>query len=114
MTKTELERTEDLFRFLQGEVPEGCKIRRGHMPRLTADQAWTVIWWLGNEYWQVMDYIERCCVCGGLYDSHRSGTCLDYGNAPHHFCDTCIYDPAYAKKMRRNPDKEARRAFFEK
>lgn len=109
----DLERTEELFRFLQGTTPEGYKIKRSQLPKLTADQAWTVIWYLGNQYWQVTDHIERCCVCGDLYDSHRSGECLDFGSPPYHFCDNCRDKEAYVRKMRRHPDKEQRREYFE-
>lgn len=111
--RDELERTNELFAFLQGELPEGCKIARSHRPKLTADQAWTVIWWLGNEYWQVKDYIERCNICGDLYDSEREGDYLE-GKAPNHFCEGCLSDPAYAKKMRRHPDKAQRKEYFDR
>jgi hypothetical protein len=110
--RDELQRTRDLFAFLQGEIPKGCSYKRKHQPKLTADQAWTVIWWLGNEYWQVKDYIEGCCVCGDLYDTQREGDCLDYGKAPYHFCESCRDGDEYAKKMRRNPDKEQRKEYF--
>lgn len=83
----DLDKTKELFALLQGECPEDCTIQ--HMPKLTADQAWTVIWWLGNQYWQPTDAVERCCVCGDLYHSWQEGECMDYGNAPYHFCDTC-------------------------
>lgn len=112
--RTELERTNDLFAFLQGEVPKGHKYKRSHQPKLTADQAWTVIWYLGNEYWQVPDYIERCDVCGDLYDSQREGSCLDYGKAPYGFCDSCENGEEYVKKMRRHPDKQLRKEYFER
>jgi hypothetical protein len=78
---TELEKTQELFNFLQGEVPESCKIDEAHIPKLTPEQAWTVIWYLGNQYWQVRDYIERCDICGDLYNSEESGDCLDFGDA---------------------------------
>ena len=110
----DLERTEALFQFLQGHIPEDCTIRRGHMPKLTADQAWTVIWYLGNQCWQVSDRIERCCVCGDLYDADREGATLDYGKGPYMFCDNCRNGDEFAKKMRRNPDKRLREEFFAK
>lgn len=104
----DLERTEALFGFLQGGLPKGCKIGRGHQPKLTADQAWTVIWYLGNQYWQVTDRVERCDICGSLYHSWQGGQTLDYGNAPYSFCDNCMDTDAYRKKAARNPDKNAR------
>jgi hypothetical protein len=85
----DLAKTQELFALLQGESPEGCTIKPDHMPKLTPDQAWTVIWWLGNQYWQPTDAVERCDVCGDLYHSWQEGECMDYGNAPYHFCDAC-------------------------
>jgi hypothetical protein len=99
VTPEALERTEELFRFLQGVVPDEYTITDSHAPCLTPDQAWTVIWYLGNLYWQVPDHIERCGVCGGLFDTHCEGDCLDYGCAPYHFCDNCIYTSEYEAKQ---------------
>jgi hypothetical protein len=105
----DLERTEELFAFLQGEIPEGYKISPAHRPKLTADQAWTVIWYLGNQYWQVTDRVERCEVCGALFHREQGGDCLDYGKAPHNFCDNCMESEAYATKAadKRKPNKHA-------
>lgn len=66
---------------------------------MTADQAWTVIWFLGNEYWQVPDFIERCDMCGDLYDSNNEGACLDYGEPPYHFCYDCTYSQTFEQKQ---------------
>lgn len=106
--RSALAKTHDLFDFLQGTPPPGYEIKKKDQPKLTEDQAWTVIWFLGNQYWQVPDHIERCCLCGAIYDSHNSGDCLDYGRAPYHFCDSCMFTPTYHNKAMRNPDKDAR------
>lgn len=74
---TDLEKTQELFAFLQGKIPDGYKIKQCHRPNLSPDEAWTVIWYLGNLYWQVPDHIERCGVCGNLYDSIESDKCPD-------------------------------------
>lgn len=97
---SDLERTEELFQFLQGNVPAGYQIDSAHVPQLTDDQAWTAIWYLGNLYWQVPDFIERCDVCGSLFDTRCGGTCLDYGDEPYHFCDGCIHTDEYEAKKR--------------
>lgn len=83
-------------------------IKRRNQPHLTANQAWTVIWWLGNKYWQVTDRVERCNVCGALYHSWEEGDCLDYGKAPYNFCDNCMQTDTWLKKAKRNPDKSLR------
>lgn len=108
----DLERANELFEFLQGRLPEGICVPKSHKPKLTAAQAWTVIWHLGNEYWQVPDTIQRCGVCGDLFDSWRQGRTLDYGKAPYSFCDNCVDGEAFTKKMRRNPDAEERKEYF--
>jgi hypothetical protein len=110
----DLKNTQELFDVLQGTFPEGYDVSRDRIPKLTPDQAWTVIWYLGNKDWQVTDRVERCCVCGDLYHTWNSGACLDYGRAPYCFCDNCITSPAFVNKMRRNPDKAEREAFFAK
>lgn len=95
--KTQLERTEELFEFLQGRIPEGYSIPAQEIPRLDADQAWTVVWYLGNRYWQVPDFIERCDVCGELYDSEREGRFreadeVEYGRPSGFRCDEHQHD----------------------
>jgi hypothetical protein len=105
--KDNLEMTEKLFAFLQGKDMDGCTIPRKERPRLTADQAWTVIWWLGNQYWQVTDHIERCEVCGEIYETWSDGDTLDYGGKPYSFCGNCVDGEEYAKKLKRRPKSEA-------
>ena len=102
----DLKLTEELFEFLQGKMPEGTKVPRKERPKLTPDQAWTVIWYLGNQYWQVTDRVERCEVCGDLFHTWQGGGCLDYGKAPYHFCASCMSSDEYARKAadKRNPD----------
>lgn len=94
----DLKNTNVLFDLLQGQVPDDCKIEASRVPYLTPDQAWTVIWWLGNQYWQVTDYIERCDVCRDLFDTRCGGECLDWGEAPYHVCDECRYDDVVEAK----------------
>ena len=86
--RDQLDRVQELFDFLTGTLPEGYGVSDDNMPTLTPDQAWTVIWYLGNQYWQVPDYIERCGVCGNLYDSERGGTHTEAG-PPYQFCENC-------------------------
>lgn len=97
-----LEKTEELFNFLQGVVPSGYSVL--HPPNLSADQAWTVLWFIQNQYFQFPDHIERCDVCGRLYNSDAEGDVLDYGEPPHSFCDSCTYSPIYATKSATESD----------
>jgi len=88
--KSDLDVVEELFKFLQGTLPDGYKVPAREIPRLTAAKAWTVVWYLGNLYHAIPDTIERCVSCGDLFDTRSGGTCIDYGPKPHgHFCDTC-------------------------
>lgn len=67
----DLERTQELYDFLQGKMPEGTHVARSHRPNLPPAQAWTVIWYLGNQYWQVTDRVEKCCVCDSCMDGEE-------------------------------------------
>jgi hypothetical protein len=53
--------------------------------------------------------VERCEVCGALFHREQGGDCLDYGKAPHNFCDNCMESEAYATKAadKRKPNKHA-------
>jgi hypothetical protein len=102
----ELEKAQRLFDFLRGKIPDGFNIEEANRPKLTPDQAYTVIWFLGNEFWKVPDTISRCDVCGDLYHDHDGGETLDYGEAPYHFCEPCREGDEYAKKKASDPDAE--------
>jgi len=96
----DLERTQELYDLLQGKVPKGCLIPKDEVPKLTPEQAWTVIWYLGNQYWQVTDRVEKCDVCGQLYHTWQEGECMDFGNPPYSFCGSCV-DGDEARTKRR-------------
>ncbi|OPY59158.1 MAG: hypothetical protein A4E55_00375 [Pelotomaculum sp. PtaU1.Bin035] len=76
MTNTEditLEQVEKLYRFLQGEVPDGFDIKA--MPNLSPDQAFSVIYYLQEGMRVLPDSYEKCRVegCNELYDSDAEG-----------------------------------------
>ena len=97
---TDLEVVEELYRFLQGEIPEGYQIRDERLPRLTPDQAWTVVWYLGNLYRQIPDRIERCELCGDIYDTWQEGETNDHRPGPVFVCGMCI-NSEEAQRQRR-------------
>src|SRR4051812_47508295 len=70
-----IERIRELHQFLQGNLPEGVKVRRP--PRLTADQAWTVIWFVQEGMRAIPDHFERCSMCGDIFDSYSEGIYID-------------------------------------
>lgn len=108
----DLARTQELFQFLQGRVPDGYYV--SDAPALTPEQAWTVIWYLGNTYERVPDFIERCDVCGALYNSETEGDCLDYaipdsgGEELYFFCGGCMEGEAWHHKACFDPDEVSR------
>ena len=116
--KTTLGRTQEVFDFLQGTVPEGYKIPSDDIPRLGPDQAWTVVWYLQNLYWKLPDHIERCSECGDLYDANCEGGCNDgdeddVGDKIGRFCgvcwDRCCLDAEQAARAEEGGEGESRR-----
>jgi hypothetical protein len=104
----DLKLTEELFQMLQGNLPERITVPKKEIPRLTADQAWTVVWYLGNQYWQVTDRVERCDVCGDLYHTWQGGHTLDFGKAPYSFCDPCMQSDEFIRKEKSKLNPENR------
>ena len=86
-TRTDLEFVTELIDFLQGTVPEGYKIPADKVPRLTAEQAYTVYWYLSNQYRKVPDNIRQCDACGELFDENSEGTKSE--TPPYDLCDDC-------------------------
>ena len=74
---TDLERAEELFAFLQGDVPDKITITNSQ-----------TIWYLGNQFWAVPDTIALCDLCEELFDSTNEGSYSEDG-PPYHFCGAC-------------------------
>lgn len=66
-----LEDVKALFTFLQGKVPD-CLILE-HPPRLSPEEAFSVIYYLQEIMHLLPDTYERCKVCGILFDSDYDG-----------------------------------------
>lgn len=94
-----LEQVQELFDFLQGTVPEGINLGRGHKPRLTRNQAFSVIWYLQEHLGILPDHYEMCQRRGctsDLYDSWSEGcpaiyceSCVDWHCPRHGKCEGC-------------------------
>ena len=84
----DLEWVDEFYSFLQGELPKG--ITMPNNPKLSKDQAFNVIWYLQEHFPLIPDQIDRCDVCGTLYDSYSSGWYTEHSNEKghHNFCDT--------------------------
>jgi len=86
-TFSDLEWIQELYLFLQGNVPDGITLGRGGRPRLTQKQAFSVIWYLQEHFPLLPDEIERCDACGQLYDSYAEGNYSE--KRQKHFCHMC-------------------------
>lgn len=97
----ELEKTEIIYDFLMtAELPEGFISEVADFPKMTADQAFLVIYILQESCGFIPESIEKCDACDELFDSDSSGFYLDeqyelngktlpkkyYG----HWCDNCV------------------------
>lgn len=92
--------TKELYDFLRGEsganienlrnvdfTINGTKIwtEKSHLPKLTDEQAFLVLYVLQEAYNLIPDEIEKCSKCGELYDSSAEGTVVDDEN----YCGDC-------------------------
>ena len=64
-----------LYKYLMGiELPEGVRCK---MPKLSADKAFTVIWFLQEIMHCLPDNIEQCDGCKQLFDTDSEGIYID-------------------------------------
>jgi len=71
MPEITLEQTENLYRFLQGQVPDCLTLETP--PALTKGQAFSVIYYLQEILHIIPDKYEKCRECGDLFDSELEG-----------------------------------------
>lgn len=104
---SKLDKVNELFKYLTDEeIPDGVMVKS--RPKLSPNKAWSLIWFL-QEVTQCLAYhIERCDVCGVLYDEHSEGFCLDdqyelngktlpkkyWGS----YCDNCVPNVNFSVK----------------
>lgn len=69
--KITLEQVDELYKLLQGEVPENVTMKRP--PRLSQRQAFKIIWYLQEQMRIIPDKYERCVKCGDLYNADAEG-----------------------------------------
>lgn len=70
---SDLEWVQEFYSFLQGEVPGGLHFSRGHAPNLSQKKAFSIIWYLQEHFPIIPDRIEKCDVCGQLFDIYAQG-----------------------------------------
>jgi len=73
--------TENLYTFLQGDVPEEISLQEP--PQLSEKMAFGVIYYLQEIVGIIPDHYERCNECSRLYDSDDEGESTEDGT----FCD---------------------------
>ena len=84
---TDLEWVDEFYNFLQGEIPDSIKLQKGHIPKMTAKKAMTIIWYLQEHFPILPDNIEMCDNCKTLYDTNAEG--LYWETKGKHFCGGC-------------------------
>ena len=80
----ELDRVQQFHEFLQGRLPDGVSVT--NPPRMTAEDAFEVIWFLQEVAGLITDSIEMCAYCGTLFDSNREGHLGD--TADENYCSS--------------------------
>lgn len=73
-TDTDIEKVREFYRFLIGEeIPSNISIQSGRRPKMSEKKAFSIIWYLQEHLSVFPDHIERCDICGSLYDTDSEG-----------------------------------------
>ncbi|MHA1840457.1 MAG: hypothetical protein ACTSYW_00635 [Candidatus Heimdallarchaeota archaeon] len=83
----DIEWIKEFYEFLQGEIPSGMNIQRGHKPKMSGKKAFSIIWYLQEHLPLFPDNIVRCGNCGDLYDSGCEG--IYWESKGKHYCGCC-------------------------
>lgn len=76
LDKLEIEPVQKFYEWLQGgDSPEAIHFK--HKLRLTADEAFSIVYYLQEELGILPDRYEKCRECGELYDSYNEGVSID-------------------------------------
>lgn len=87
-TDSDIEKVNEFYRFLTGEeIPDGISIARGHKPKMSEKKAFSIIWFLQEHLSIFPDTIERCSVCGELFDTNSEG--IYWETKGKHYCGGC-------------------------
>lgn len=84
---SDVEWVEEFYNFLQGELPEGMSIGKGHKPQMSHKKAWSIIWYLQEHLPVLPSKIEKCDNCGTLYNSYLEG--IYWESKGKNFCAGC-------------------------
>lgn len=87
---TDLEWLDEFYEFLQGEnIPEEIKIGKTHAPKMSKKKAMAIIWYLQEHMRVFPDNIEKCSICGDLYDTWSEG--VYWESKGKFYCGHCEY-----------------------
>jgi hypothetical protein len=78
---------DDLFKYLQGIVPDRVHVPEAELACLDKKQAFAVIYFLQEHLHLIADKWEQCSVCLDLYDSNEDGYYVEADFA--HYCEGC-------------------------
>lgn len=91
MKKDEItkEHVQDFHDHLMGQNPhEGMVIKNGNRPKMSAEKAFHIIWYLQEQLRIIPDNFEMCNSCKNIYDTHREGHHCE--ECEKFFCDSCL------------------------
>ncbi|GAG27329.1 unnamed protein product, partial [marine sediment metagenome] len=81
-----LEQTQELYQFLQGELPEGFMLKTP--PKLSGKMAFTIIYVLQEKFKLIPDHFEHCERCDVVFDMDFGGDHFD--DPGINLCDSCV------------------------
>ena len=84
---TDLEWITEFYKWLQGEKSE--TLTWGFKPRLADKKAFEIIWYLQEQFSLFPDTIERCDICGDLFDRTNDG--IYWESKKKFYCGGCQY-----------------------
>lgn len=96
---TDLQWIEEFYEFLKGELPEEMEMK--NRPKLSGKTAFNIIWYLQEHFSILPDHIERCDICGTLYDSDNSGHYSEL-TMKHYCSQSCEPSNLYEKEVKKN------------
>lgn len=80
---------EEFIEFLQGEIPEGIHIPRGHQPKMSAKKAKSIVWYPQEHFSIIPDTIEVCDSCGSVFNYEQGG--IYWETKGKCYCGGCEY-----------------------
>lgn len=87
-TDSDLDKIKEFYRFLTGDkIPKTIRLGRGHAPKMSEKKAFAIIWYLQEHLSILPESIERCSVCGELFDSNSEG--IYWESKGKHYCGGC-------------------------